>query len=95
VCSEERPVLVQAVYDTYDMEPISADVGGSPNCRFIFIGRYLFISSRDSNVTLVVTSNITEGFLGKSTLVQILSSLLVLPYYLLNLHTKGGNVILT
>lgn len=41
VCNEERPLLVQAVYDMYDTEPIFADVGDSPNCRFIFIGRGL------------------------------------------------------
>ncbi|PNF43386.1 COBW domain-containing protein 1 [Cryptotermes secundus] len=41
LCNEERPLLVQAVYDMYDTEPIFADVGDSPNCRFIFIGRGL------------------------------------------------------
>ncbi|KDR15423.1 hypothetical protein L798_09127 [Zootermopsis nevadensis] len=33
--------MLQAVYDTYDVEPILADVWDSPSCRFIFIGRGL------------------------------------------------------
>jgi hypothetical protein len=50
--------LVQAVYDMYDTEPIFADVGDSPNCRFIFIGRYLFNSPAvkcDRTIKIIVT----------------------------------------
>jgi hypothetical protein len=39
VWNEERPLMVQAVYDMYDTEPVFADVGDFPNCRFIVIGR--------------------------------------------------------
>jgi hypothetical protein len=42
VYNEKHPVMVQAVYDVYDTEPVIADVGDSPNCRFIFIGTYFF-----------------------------------------------------
>lgn len=58
LCNEERPLLVQAVYDMYDTEPIFADVGDSPNCRFIFIGRYLFNSPAvkcDRTIKIIVT----------------------------------------
>lgn len=41
VYKEKHPVRVQAVYDMYDTEPVVADAGDSPNCRFIFIGRGL------------------------------------------------------
>nr|CAD7448329.1 unnamed protein product [Timema bartmani] len=41
VCDQPRPLMVQAVYDMFDLEPVSADLGDSPNCRFIFIGRNL------------------------------------------------------
>nr|CAD7404733.1 unnamed protein product [Timema poppensis] len=38
VCDQPRPLMVQAVYDMFDLEPVSADLGDSPSCRFIFIG---------------------------------------------------------
>nr|CAD7409010.1 unnamed protein product [Timema cristinae] len=41
VCDQPRPLMVQAVYDMFDLEPVSADLGDSPGCRFIFIGRNL------------------------------------------------------
>nr|CAD7261519.1 unnamed protein product [Timema shepardi] len=41
VCDQPRPLMVQAVYDMFDLEPVSADLGDSPSCRFIFIGRNL------------------------------------------------------
>ncbi|KAJ9593493.1 hypothetical protein L9F63_014946, partial [Diploptera punctata] len=39
--NEPNPILVQAVYDMYDTEPIRAVGVDSQNCRFIFIGRGL------------------------------------------------------
>ena len=42
VYNEKHPVMVQAVYDMYDTEPVVADAGDSPSCRFILIGTYFF-----------------------------------------------------
>lgn len=39
VYKEKHAVMIQAVYDMYDTVPVVADVGDSPNCRFIFIGK--------------------------------------------------------
>jgi hypothetical protein len=47
VHNEKHPVMVQAVYDMYDTEPVVADAGDSPNCRFIFIGMYCFSLSKE------------------------------------------------
>uniref|UniRef100_A0A1B6DNB8 CobW C-terminal domain-containing protein n=1 Tax=Clastoptera arizonana TaxID=38151 RepID=A0A1B6DNB8_9HEMI len=38
---ETKQHIVQAVYDTYDCEPISDEVSSVRGCRFIFIGQHL------------------------------------------------------
>ena len=48
--SEKSFVMVQAVYDTFDILPVeieaNADLMSQPNARFVFIGINVFLYSR-------------------------------------------------